>query len=115
MTCLSLNGSPLVSPTSSPMAPSYGANWIIFPMRFREAHFWVYLEGTKPYPKSKDAGIDAAEKWEYEDTVVGYLLSLHLPDTTVMRLIKCCTARERWEMVSNEYLAKSVYPQSSLH
>ena len=47
--------------------------------------------------------------------MVGYLLSLRLPDTTVMRLIKYCTARERWEMVSNEYLAKSVYAQTSLH
>ena len=56
-----------------------------------------------------------APRPEYKDTVAGYPLSLRLPDTTVMRLSKCCTASERWEMVSNEYLGKRLYAQVNLH
>ena len=36
---------------------------------------------------------------EYEDSVVSYLLSQRLPDTTEMRLANCSTTKERWDLV----------------
>ena len=72
---------------------------------------WGHLEGTKPCPRPKDTGkptdteIDVVEKWEHEDMVAGYLLSLCLPNSMVLHFSKCCKAHKQWEMVSKEHLA----------
>ena len=70
------------------------------------AHKWMYFTGQKKArsPMDKDnpphGKIEAAEEWEYEDSVASYLLSQRLPDSAVMRLSSCSTAQEQWEMVT---------------
>ena len=112
-------------PASIPYLEPHGTNWAIFMMRFRDAmkltHRWMYFTGQKkcPEPQDKDnptdGEIEAAEKWEYEDSVASYLLSQRLPDSAVMRLSSCSTTQEQWEMVTKEYQAKSAYAQADLH
>ena len=112
-------------PTSIPYLEPNGANWAIFMMRFRDAmkvaRRWVYFTGQKPCPKPQDPNhptegeVNAAEKWEYEDSVASFLLFQRLSDSTVMRLSKCCSAHEQWEMVAREYQAKSAHAQANLH
>ena len=115
----------LILPVSIPYLEPNGSNWAIFMMRFRETmkamRRWAYFTGHEPRPKPKDANnptdteIDAAEIWEYEDSVASYLLSQRLPDATEIRLASCTTTKERWEAITQEYQAKSAYAQADLH
>jgi hypothetical protein len=81
---------------------------------------WSYFDGSKPCPvpkikdKPTDAETDAIEKWEYEDQVARYLLSQRLPDTTAMRVSHYRTVKERWEKVTEEFIAKGVYAKNDL-
>ena len=81
---------------------------------------WGYFDGSKshPVPKDKDnptdAEVEAREKWDYEDLITCYLPSQRLPDTTAIRVSGCNTVKERWEKVSEEFSAKSVYAQNDL-
>lgn len=94
-------------------------------MRFRDAmkvsRRWLYFTGQRKCPQPADpdnhteAEIEATEQWEYDDSVASYLLSQRLPDTTVMRLSSCPTTKERWDMVTREFQAKSAYAQADLH
>ena len=94
-------------------------------MRFRDVmkvtHRWAYFTGSKPRPRPKDISkpmeeeIEAAKTWEHKDSVASFLLSQHLPDTTLMRLSGCATTQDRWDMVTKEYCTKSVYAQANLH
>ncbi len=112
-------------PTNIPHLEPNGANWAIFKMCFQDAMrvtcWWGHFSGDKPRPKPKDGAkptdgkIEAAEKWEYNDSVASYLLSQHLPDTTIMHLSNCLTAQDRWNMATKEYQAKSAYAQADLH
>lgn len=112
-------------PANIPRLEPNGSNWAIFMMRFRDAmkvtRRWPYFTGAKPHPKPTDvskptdAEIEAAEKWEHEDSVASYLLSQRLPDTTIMRLSSCITTKDRWDSVTQEYQAKSAYAQADLH
>ena len=106
-------------PANIPRLESNGSNWAIFKMRFSNAmkvtRRWAYFTGILPCPEPADASKptkDEAElivQWEYEDSVASYLLSQRLPDTTEMRLASCSTTKERWDMVTKEYQAKSAY------
>jgi hypothetical protein len=60
-------------------------------------------------------GASAIVQWEYEDSVATYLLSQRLPDTTKLRLANCNTTKERWDLVTQEYQAKSAFAQANLH
>ena len=93
-------------------------------MRFQEVmkamHQWAYFTGHEPRPKLKDANnptdteIDAAEIWEYDDSVASYLLSQRLPNATEICLASCTTTKEHWEAITQEYWAKSAYVQADL-
>ena len=82
---------------------------------------WAYFTGINPYPEPVDASqptkdeAAAIVQWEYEDSVASYLLSQRLPDTTEMRLASCSTTKERWDLVTREYQARSAYAQADLH
>jgi len=112
-------------PTNIPCLEPNGTNWAIFVVHFCDAMkvtcWWMYFTGQKPWPKPQstknpmDVEIEAAKKWEYEDSIASYLLSQCLPDTTVMHLNGCTTMQERWDMVTAEYQAKSAYAQADLH
>ena len=112
-------------PISVPYLEPYGDNWAIFMMHFwsvmKATCQWAYFTGEEPCPRPKgtskptSAEIEAAEMWEYEDTIAQYLLSQRLPDSTVMRLSKCRTAFEQWETITQEYQAKSAFAQADLH
>ena len=111
-------------PANIPCLEPSGINWAIFSMRFREAmkatRRWGYFDGTKSHPEPKDKGnvtddeTEAIEKWDHEDLVARYLLSQHLPDTTAICLSHYKTAKERWEKVNHEFMAKSMYMQKDL-
>src|SRR6266852_2511804 len=111
-----------ILPVGVPYLEPDGTNWAIFSMRFRDAmkamHRWAYFAGHKPCPKPKDTGkptdaeVDAAEKWEYKDSMATHLLFQRLPNSIVMRLSRCCTAHEQWEAITREYQAKSAFAQA---
>src|SRR5258708_30706798 len=104
-------------PTNIPQLEPNGANWAIFKMCFQDAIKvtcqWGHFSGGKPCPKPKDGAkptdgeIEAAKKWEYNDSVASYLLFQCLPDTTIMHLSNCLMAQGQWDMATKEYQAKS--------
>ena len=115
----------LILPVSIPYLKPNGSNWAIFIMHFQEVmkamHWWAYFTSHEPHPKPKDASnptdaeINAAETWEYEDSVASYLLLQRLPDATEICLTSCTTAKEHWEAITQKYQAKSAYVQADLH
>ena len=112
-------------PANIPRLEYNGSNWAIFKMRFSNAmkvtRRWAYFTGLNPRPEPADAAQPTKEEaaaiiqWEYEDSVASYYLSQKLPDTTEMRLANCSTTKERWDIVTKEYQAKSAYAQADLH
>ncbi len=54
------------------------------------------------------------EKWVYDDQVVQYLLLQRLPDSTVVCMGPYTTTALRWEWVTDEFTAKSIYAQNDL-
>src|ERR1700747_1444045 len=112
-------------PANIPRLETNGSNWAIFKMRFSGAikvmRRWGYFSGNSVAPTPADQQNptkeerEAIDQWEYEDSVATYLLSQKLPDTTKMRLANCSTTKERWDIVTKEYQAKSVYAQADLH
>jgi hypothetical protein len=81
-----------------------GSNWAIFKMCFSNAMKvtcrWAYFTGIIPCPEPIDAAQPTKEEataivqWEYEDSIVSYLLLQRLPDTTEMELANCTTTKE---------------------
>ena len=112
-------------PISVPYLEPHSDNWAIFAMHFwsvmKPTCQWAYFTGEEPCPRPKGTSkptsteIEATEIWEYKDTIAQYLLSQHLPDSTVMCLSKCQTAFEQWETITQEYQAKSTFAQADLH
>ena len=111
-------------PANIPRLEPSSINWAIFSMCFWEAmqatRCWGYFDGTKSRPEPKDKGnvtddkTEAIEKWDHEDLVARYLLSQRLPDTTTICLGHYKTAKEHWEKVNQEFMAKSMYAQNDL-
>ena len=111
-------------PPNIPRLEPNGVNWAVFSMRFQEAmqatRRWSYFDGSKlcPVPADKanptDAETEAIDKWDYEDQIARYLLSQRLPDTTTMQVSHFKTVKERWEKVTEEFTAKSVYAKNDL-
>ncbi|KAI0262990.1 hypothetical protein BGY98DRAFT_1103985 [Russula aff. rugulosa BPL654] len=114
---------PLPVPPKKPS--SNGSNWAIFKMHFSNAmkvmRRWAYFTRLSPYPDPIDPAKPTPEEatkivqCEFEDSVASYLLSQRLSDTTEMHLINCTTTKERWDLVTKEYQAKSAYAQADLH
>ena len=83
--------------------------------------WWGYFTGLKPCPKIQDPAaptdneLNAIEQWEHNDSVACYLLSQCLPNTTIMCLSSCPTAKEQWDAMTQEFQAKSAYAKADLH
>ncbi len=81
---------------------------------------WGFFDGTNSCPAPKaplkpmDEETAAAEKWVYNDQVMQYLLSQRLPDSTVVHMGPYSTAALRWEQVTDEFTAKSIFVQNDL-
>ena len=111
-------------PQNIPRLELDGSNWAIFAMRFREAmqanRRWGFFDGTRARPTPVDSSNittdeqEAMDKWDYDDQVARYLLSQRLPDSTAVRMGPYSTAKARWDRVSTEFTAKSVYAQNDL-
>jgi hypothetical protein len=57
---------------------------------------------------------EGMDVWDHENLLTCYLLSQHLPNTTMIHLSHFSMAREHWEKVSQKYTAKSTYAQNNL-
>ena len=111
-------------PQNIPRLELDGSNWAIFAMRFREAmqanRRWGFFDGTRARPTLTDSSNitadeqEAMDRWDYDDQVARYLLSQRLPDSTAVRMGPYTTAKARWDRVSTEFTAKSVYAQNDL-
>jgi hypothetical protein len=111
-------------PSNIPHLKTDGSNWAIFIMRFREAmqatRRWPYFEGTVSCPTVKDpskvtdAEKKAIEEWEHGDLAARYLLSQRLPNSIAVRLQSLTTAKGRWERLTSEFTAQSMYAQNDL-
>ena len=81
---------------------------------------WPYFRGTVSCPTMKDpskvteAEKKATEEWEHRDLAAHYLLSQHLPDSIAVRLQSLTTAKSRWERLTSEFTAQSMYAQNDL-
>jgi gag-polypeptide of LTR copia-type len=110
--------------THIPRLDPEGANWANFAMRFKGAMIasrcWGYFDGSKKHPapadedKPTNTEVEAMECWDSKDQIAGYLLIQRLPDLTTMEESHLNTAKERWEMVQKEYMAKSKYARNDL-
>ena len=110
--------------TNIPRLEIDGTNWAIFSICFCQAMQatgrWEPFDSSKPPPVVKDIAnpttdeVEAVAAWEREDQVARYLLSQRLPDLTVLGLSACPTVYTSWQMVSEEYLAKSEYARNDL-
>ena len=111
-------------PTNIPCLKLDGSNWAVFSIRFQEAMEvtgrWGYFDGTEARPVPADASnVTTAEqermaKWDRNDRIARYLLLQRLPDSTAERMRVYLTANARWDRVTDEFTAKSVYAQDDL-
>jgi gag-polypeptide of LTR copia-type len=110
--------------THIPHLDPKGANWANFAMHFKGAmittRHWGYFDSSKKRPapadedKPTDTEVEVMECWDSEDQITSYLLIQWLPDLTAMEASHLNMAKERWEMVQKEYMAKSKYTQNDL-
>jgi gag-polypeptide of LTR copia-type len=101
-----------------------GSNWAIFHLNFKRAMIalccWAHFDGTSTRPAPVDKAkltedkTKLMEDWDHEDFMACFLLSQRLPDTTNLKLSHCITAKESWDMLHEEYQAKSTYAKNHL-
>jgi len=90
--------------------------------RFRDAVnakvFWSHFDGTAPVPSLSDPATvtetAAKSQWDKDECSAKSLLTQKLPDSTLMRIHKKVTARERWQAVEKEYTEKGAYMQTDM-
>ena len=102
-----------------------GTNWAIFKAHFQDtmetACQWGHFDGSKPRPVPKDANnlTDAKKQeavhWDCKDQIAWNLLNKRLPDVTMLEVRCYKTAKERWDIVKLEFMAKSPYTRNALH
>ena len=82
---------------------------------------WGHFDGSEPRPVPKDSDnpttmeVQARKQWDREDQIARNLLNKRLPDRLIFEVRKYPTAEERWHIVKNECMAKSVYARHALH
>jgi hypothetical protein len=101
-----------------------GTNWGIFCLHFKQAMItcchWKYLEGTAVHPVPKDEDKLTKEEaveleaWDHNDFMAQFLLLQWTPNTSLLTLSHCSTAKEAWMKLTTEYQAKSSYVQNDL-
>jgi len=102
-----------------------GTNWAIFEARFQDAMEtacrWGHFDGSEPCPVPKDIAnltdteIEAARHWDRNDQIARNLLNKRLPDATMLEVRQYKTAKERWHIVTQEFMVKSAYARNALH
>jgi len=82
---------------------------------------WGHFDGSEPCPVPKDitnpmdTEIEAARHWDRDDQIARNLLNKWLPDVTMLEVRQYKTAKERWHVVTQEFMAKSAYARNALH
>jgi hypothetical protein len=99
-------------PKYIPCLDPTGANWAIFRLHFKQAmiacHRWLYLEGTKARPVPKDEEKPTEEEateleaWDHNNFMACFLLLQQAPDTSLLALSHCSTAKEAWTKLTTE-------------
>jgi len=62
-----------------------------------------------------DTKKEAAKSWDCEDQITWNLLNKQLPDATMLEVRQYKTAKERWHVVTQQFMAKSAYARNTLH
>jgi hypothetical protein len=87
----------------------------------RHTCWWGYFDGSnvRPVPKDLDHPMDteglAAEQWDHEDKMAGYLMSQHLPDSVILDIRDFTTMQEQWDAICSIFTTKTEYAMTDLH
>jgi hypothetical protein len=57
----------------------------------------------------------AAQQWDYEDEMAGYLMSQCLSDSVILDIRDFTTMWEQWDIISCIFTAKTKYAMTELH
>jgi len=85
------------------------------------ACWWGHFDGSEPCPVSKDIAnpmdteIEAVRHWDHDNQIAWNLLNKQLPDVTMLEVRQYKTAKERWHVVTQEFMVKSAYARNTLH
>jgi len=85
------------------------------------ACWWGHFDGSEPWPVPKDINnlMDTekqeAKNWDHKDQIAWNLLNKRLPDATMLEVRQYKTAKEQWHIITQEFMAKSVYARNTLH
>ena len=111
-------------PGSIPKLDSSGMNWAVFSLRFQDAveakGFWGHFDGTEPKPTPGiPSAITADERtaiaaWEKDERSAKSLLTQKLPDSTLIRVHKEVTVKNRWDAIVHEYTEKGAFAQTEM-
>ena len=114
-------------PSSIPKLDTTGLNWTIFSVHFQDAieakGFWGHFDGTSPRPVAISvtatdgttvADTTATDQWDKDEQSAKLLLTQKIPDSTLIRVHKKPTVKERWDAIVAEYTEKGAYAQTEL-
>jgi len=82
---------------------------------------WGHFNGSdlRPIPKDPkhptDTELQAAQHWDCEDEVAGYLMSQRLPDEIILDIEEFATTKEQWDAISTIFTVKTNFMQTDLH
>jgi len=83
--------------------------------------WWGHFDSSKlrPVPKDINNPTDTKKQevknWDREDQIMWNLLNKRLPDVTMLEVRQYKTAKERWHVITQEFMAKSAYARNALH
>ena len=113
---ITLSNVPCLEPSS--------VNWAIFTLCFQKAmkanQKWGHFNGsiTCPIPANVDKPTNdkktAMADWDRSESVMLYMLSQRLPDSTAVRLQSITTVADCWAKVTGEFSVKSQYTKIDL-
>jgi gag-polypeptide of LTR copia-type/Zinc knuckle len=111
-------------PGSIPKLDPSGMNWAVFSLRFQDAveakGFWGHFDGTEPKPTPAiPSAVTADERsaitgWEKDERSAKSLLTQKLPDSTLIRVHKEVTVKNRWDAIVHEYTEKGTFAQTEM-
>jgi len=82
---------------------------------------WGHFNGSDLRPVPKDlknptnVEKQAAQQWDREDDIAGYLMSQRLPDEIILDIEEFATTEEQWDAISAIFTAKTDFMQTDLH
>jgi hypothetical protein len=114
---------PITIPNVPCLEPS-SSNWAIFSMCFQEAmqanQKWGHFDGMSVHPVPKDLNAPEATEvkemanWDHSKTIVCYMLSQWLLDSTTVCLKNVTKVSECWTRVKGEFSMKSQYVEVNI-